>query len=83
MPDQLEQVGVPRSGVRFDTDIYYLQFPIYIFPNCSVFRCMCVLSARLQYSSAMYISLESNIYNLSLSMHRIAKQSLVKTKPSI
>ena len=75
MPDQLEQVGGPRSGVRFDTNIYYLQFPIYIFPNCSVFKYMCVLSALLQYSSAMHISLESNIHNLSLSMHQIAKQS--------
>ena len=33
VPDQLEQVGGPRSGVRFDTDIYYLQFPMYIIQN--------------------------------------------------
>ena len=33
VPDQLEQVGGPSSGVRFDTDIYYLQFPMYIIQN--------------------------------------------------
>ena len=37
MPDQLEQVGGLSSGVRFNTNIYYLQFPIYVFPNCSAF----------------------------------------------
>ena len=31
VPDQLEQVGGPRSGARFNTNIYYLQFPVYIF----------------------------------------------------